>query len=285
MLFTKKIDLAHYQRLYPEVAAALESNRCAPTAGELAFLRKVAATELPAGNVGPANLSFLSAVTSAIGATRMLEIGTASGASSALLASIAASTLAEQNLKPDGILLDTIDKKSHCLFDESKPIGFMIAELAPELAPHISVHVNQDSFLARSLAHPGSVDLAFIDGNHQHPWPLIDLLNILPLMRSGAWLVLHDTNLPAVAAVLGLPQRYGAKWIYDSWPGRKVGSDNIGAIALPQDTQTLRPFIEEMSARPFEVAPTGWNRYRKLLADSFAFAFGEVALGSERVGS
>ncbi len=273
MNFPDHIDLAQYQRAYPKVAAALNSARHAPTEGELAFLKKAAETELPIGNVGPANLSFLAAVTSAIGATRILEIGTASGASSALLASIAASTLVERNLKPDGILLSTIDKKSHCLFDESKPIGFMIAALAPELVPHIAVHTGQDSFLARSIIQPGSLDLVFIDGNHQHPWPLIDVLNVLPLTRPGAWLILHDTELPRVAASLGLPARYGAKWIFDSWPHRKVGSDNIGAIALPQDHRTLRPFLKEMSAREFEVAPTGWNRYRKLMADGFDFAF------------
>lgn len=272
--FPEHIDLAQYQRAYPDVAAALGSARRAPNEGELAFLKTAAATELPVGNVGPANLCFIAAVASAIGATRMLEIGTASGASSALLASIAAGTLAEQNLEPDGILLSTIDKQSHCLFDGTKPIGFMIADLAPALAPHIAVHTGQDSFHARSIVQPGTLDLVFIDGNHQHPWPMIDVLNVLPLMRPGAWLILHDTDLPRVATVLGLPPRYGAQWMFESWPDRKVSSDNIGAVAVPQDHRTLRPFLEEMGARAFEVAPTGWNRYRKLIADGFTFAFG-----------
>ncbi|MCE9520246.1 MAG: class I SAM-dependent methyltransferase [Verrucomicrobia bacterium] len=237
------------------------------------FLEKVAAAELPIGNVGPANLCFLAAVASTIGATRMLEIGTASGATSALLAAIAASTLAEQNLPPAGILLTTIDKKSRCLFDDSKPIGFMIADLAPTLAPHIAIHTEQDSYLARTVVQPGSLDLAFIDGNHQHPWPLIDVLNILPLMRPGAWLIFHDTDLPAIATQLGVPQRYGAQWLFESWPGHKLSSDNIGAVALPQDLRTLRAFLEAISMRPFEVSESGWNRYRKMLADSFSYAF------------
>ncbi len=273
MHFPDQIDLAHYERIYPEVALALGSRRVAPTAGELAFLARAAATELPVGNVGPANLCFLAAVASASGATRMMEIGTASGASSALLASIAASTLAEDPRKSEGVLLTTIDKKSRCLFDDSKPIGFMIRELATELESRIRIHTEQDSFLARTIVPPRSLDLAFIDGNHQHPWPLLDVLNLLPLMVPGAWIILHDTDLPAVAARLNVPARYGAQWILETWPGRKLASDNIAAVALPQDLRALRPVFEELRERPFEVAATGWNRYRKMLDDAFAYAF------------
>ena len=38
------------------------------------------------------------------------------------------------------------------------------------------------------------VDLAFIDANHKHPWTAIDFLLLLPLIREGGVVVLHDMD-------------------------------------------------------------------------------------------
>ncbi len=151
MHFPDHIDVTLYERVYPEFVDALRTAKETPTAGELEFLEKVASTQLPPGNVGPANLCFLAAVTSALRATQILEIGTASGTSSALLVAVAASSLRELERTPAGVLVDTIDRKTHCLFDPSRPIGYMVEVLAPELAAHVRVHTNQDSFAARGL--------------------------------------------------------------------------------------------------------------------------------------
>ena len=274
MHFPDQIDLALYERVYPEFADALQTSHRNPSPGELEFMAKVARTELPPGNVGPANLCFLAGVTSALRATRIIEIGTASGTSTALLAAIAASSLRELGRKPVGVLVDTIDKKSECLFDRTKPIGYMVAELVPELAAHVRVRTNHDSFAAREFNPRGSVELAFIDGNHQHPWPLIDVLNLLPLVRAGAWFVLHDIDLPAVAARLNLESRYGAQWLFQRWPAASFSSGNIGAVQVPHQPRELQPFLRELATRQFEVAESGWKRYRRMLDDAFAFAFG-----------
>lgn len=272
MIFPDHIDLETYRRLYPEIAARLQSARTAPMPGELAFLQRAAEGELPPGNVGPANLCFLAAVTSATGATRLLEIGTASGTSTALLATIAASTLAERGEALPPVLIDSIDKKSACLFDAARPIGYMVRERAPELASRVRIHTELDSFHAAKVAAAGSVDLAFIDGNHQHPWPLIDALNLLPLLRPGGWLVLHDIDLPAVAERMQIEPRHGATWLFEGWPGAKLASGNIGIVAVPEDRSAVLPFFQELAARPFEVAESGWKRYRRMLEQAFTAA-------------
>ena len=100
-------------------------------------------------------------------------------------------------------LVDTVDVKTHCLFDGTKPVGFFIGEIAPEVAPRVRIHTERDSFAAPELFEPRSLDFAFIDGNHQHPWPLLDALNVTPLVRPGCWILLHDIDHPAVAARLG----------------------------------------------------------------------------------
>lgn len=272
--FPDQIDLEHYQRVYPQIAETLGASRRTPTVGELRVLEKAAAIELPPGNVGAANLCFLAAVTSASHAARAIEIGTASGTSTALMAAVIAANLAGSGQALASPLVETIDKKNACLFDASKPIGFMVRELAPEVVEHVRIHTEQDSFLARTLVAPRSLGLTFVDGNHQHPWPLIDVLNLLPLMRQGAWMILHDIDLPAVAARLNIEARYGAQWLFDGWPAAKLASSNIGAVAMPDDPHTLRPFFDELARRPFEVASTGWKRYERMLADAFDFAFG-----------
>ncbi len=99
-------------------------------------------------------------------------------------------------------------------------------------------------------------------------------MNLLPLLRPEAWLVLHDIDLPAVAARLNLESRYGAQWLFAGWPAAKFSSGNIGAVRMPEKKEELEPFLRKLATRRFEVAESGWKRYRRLLDDAFAFAFG-----------
>ncbi len=273
MKFPDMADLAAFQSDYTEIAAALASRREAPGAAELDFIKRIVSADLPTGNVGSANLFFIAAVAHASDARRALEIGTASGTSSALLAGLLALNRRAAGADAGGTLVDTIDRKEFCLFDGTKPIGFMIRQLAPDLAPRVRIHLGKDSFLAQSLYAPASLDLAFIDGNHQHPWPMLDVLNILPTMRPGGWIIMHDIDLPAVALRLGIPGRSGAQWVFDGWPLRKVAAGNIGAMVVPQAVGEVRACIEELLQRPYEVLETGWNRYRRMVAETFAATY------------
>ena len=271
--FADMVDLAAFVRDYPAVAAALGSSRAMPDREGLDFLSKVISADLPTGNVGSANLLFIAAVAHATGARRALEIGTASGTSSALLAGLIALNRRVAGDTSAASLVETIDRKQFCLFDGSKPIGFMVRELTPDLAARVNIHTEGDSFLTPRLFPAASLDLAFIDGNHQHPWPLLDVLNVLPAMRPGGWIIMHDIDLPAVAERLGIPARFGAQWLFDEWPLRKLAAGNIGAIATPDTIGEVRAILESLATRPYEVAETGWNRYRRMVAGAFAATY------------
>ena len=118
---------------------------------------------------------------------------------------------------------------------------------------------NTDARRLSQTHQPASVNLTFIDANHYHPWPLLDLLHMSVLAKRGSWVVLHDINLPVIT-----PEclACGAKWLFDEWPFDKVAGgpqDNIGAVRLPDDLVRLVPFAEALLPRTWEFTPMMWH--------------------------
>ena len=52
--------------------------------------------------------------------------------------------------------------------------------------------------------------MAFIDANHQHPCPLLDLLRIVRA-RSAGWILLHDIRLGTL--VEESPKKWSPSWL------------------------------------------------------------------------
>lgn len=186
----------------------------------------------------------------------MVEVGVASGVSSAVLL-YALDRLPDI---PDGRRLYSCDIHPVCYFDAAHATGEAVATMYPHSRAQWTLDTNSDTRrLSQSMA-PGSVDLVFIDANHYHPWPLLDLLHMTVLLRPGAWVILHDTNLPIVAPTCNV---WGAKWLFDAWPFEKVAgagsARNIGAVRLPVDLTSLLPFAADLVERPWEFAPTPWH--------------------------
>ena len=110
--------------------------------------------------------------------------------------------------------------------------------------------------------------MAFIDADHQHPCPLVDLLQLARVTRPGRWIVLHDIRLGSVVLEaqragqpLAFPGQYGAEWLFDAWPFRKVAAGNIGAVELPAKKHKIRPLVKALLRKPFEIAPQGHRRF------------------------
>lgn len=116
----------------------------------------------------------------------LVEIGTASGFSSALIALI----LSEAGLSD--ARLTCYDLASRFFLDKSKPLGFLIKQLAGQAAQLVNVKPGHTSISAAPLHAEQSIDLAFIDANHRHPWPLVDALMLLPKMAGGGVMAFHD---------------------------------------------------------------------------------------------
>lgn len=175
--FMKSLEVRNarqYVTNYPALARALGSERTQPDRGELALLADAAeGRRYHAGSMSTDDMFFMTALVSIPQPRQALEIGTASGASAALVARATGRGYEERGEELPEILLHTIDRKDRCLFDETQPIGFLVAQIAPELADRVKIHTLGDSSMAASFFGPKELSFAFIDGNHQHPWPLI----------------------------------------------------------------------------------------------------------------
>jgi hypothetical protein len=204
---------------------------------------------------------------------RVIEIGTLTGFSTAIIAA----AIHRQDPDHTGITVDTIDSHTHCSIDESRPIGFEIPDLIPDLVSTVRIHTGRESDVVREIAEPGEFGLGFIDADHRHPWPLLDVLRLAPYLQAQAWFVLHDIQLGTYGKIerdagkqqeTGTP--YGAEWLFDRWPFRKIRSFHIGAIQLPPDTSVLIPFALDLMSEPFEITGKTARRVRTALYRSFA---------------
>jgi predicted O-methyltransferase YrrM len=207
------------------------------------------------GYVSRGDAEFLFEIVAAEQPRTVVELGVASGASSAAI-------LCALDQLPDigSRVLYSCDVRATCYFDERYATGQACREMYPEARTRWRAEFDTD---ARRLAHTlprGSVDLTFIDANHAHPWPLLDLLHVTAVAKPRSWVVLHDVDLP-----IHYPeyQVYGPRWLFQAWPFNKVKGlgpwVSIAAVQLPDDPAELVAVAERLLARPWEHTPTMWD--------------------------
>lgn len=200
----------------------------------------------------------------------MVELGTASGVSTAVLLRAMADAHADAPWR-----VETFDLLSHVYWDARVPVGYAAARMAPSLADRVAIHAGRVAadigreFGPRGARRGALLSLVFIDACHKHPYPVADLLGVLPALAPGAWVILHDINLPARAADYAARTGESVHWgergaqrLYDAWPHEKIAGGgavpNIGAVRLPErvpgerfDAACLRGLIGE----PWECEP------------------------------
>lgn len=214
------------------------------------------------GSIGIPDLLFLHAFVSVV------EIGTLSGFSAAIILD-AAERAHPTNL---GVILDTIDLSEYCINNAHQRVGYQIGDLVPHLKDRARVHAGKDARVLPQLALPNEFDVAFIDADHQHPRPLLDLLRVASFVRQNGWLLLHDIALPAIAKSHGLTGEApaGAQWLFDLWPFPKISGGNIGAVQLPARLRQLARFAMEMLLLPNEVGDEAGERAARAVAAAAA---------------
>ena len=260
---------------YRQLAEELGYPGKIPAPGEVEFLHRMVDLDdvrYP-GGIGSRDYFFLTCLVSILAPRRVIEIGTLTGFSTAIIAA----AIYHQHGRRDTIAVDTIDAHTHCSIDKSRPIGFEIPELIPDLASTVRIHTGRESDFVREIASPGEFGLAFIDADHRHPWPLLDVLRLAPDLQTGGWIVLHDIQLgtygEAERAAGRTPTEgtpYGAEWLFERWPFRKIRSFHIGAIELPLRLDALIPFAVDLIAESFEVTGNAAKRTRTALYRSLA---------------
>lgn len=204
------------------------------------------------GYVSGEDAAFLVHMVSALQPSTVVELGVASGASSAALL-FALDQLPEAPSRA----LYSCDVRATCYFNEAYETGQACREMYP--TPRAAWH-RAFSTDARRLAAqlpPGGADLTFIDANHSHPWPLLDLLHVTAFARPGSWIILHDVDLPVQHPE---HQVFGPRWLFQAWPFNKVKGvgrwTSIAAVQLPADLARLTPLALALLERRWEQAPT-----------------------------
>lgn len=140
------------------------------------------------GAIDGKDLAFIAGLIARHRPARVVEIGVASGFSTACLAPLV-SAAAQGPAR-----IDSFDLADRFYVDPRHPVGYLLAEALPY--PGVTVTVHSGTTCLDVAAHiDGPIDLCFIDAAHRHPWPLIDTLGILPLMRPGGIVVHHDLKM------------------------------------------------------------------------------------------
>lgn len=260
---------------YRQLAEELGHPGKIPAPGEIDFLHRMVDLDdvrYP-GGIGSRDYFFLTCLVSILAPRRAIEIGTLTGFSTAIIAA----AIYHQHGKGDAITVETIDSHTHCSIDQSRPIGFEIPDLIPDLVSTVRLHTGRESDVIREIATPGEFGLAFIDADHRHPWPLLDVLRLAPYLQPRGWILLHDIQLGTYGQSeresgrpleAGTP--FGAEWLFERWPFRKIRSFHIGAIELPPRNDALIPFALSLMEEPFEVTGTNAKRIRRALYESMA---------------
>ena len=264
-----------FENKYRQLAEELGYPGKIPAPGEIEFLHAMVDLDdvrYP-GGIGSRDYFFLTCLVSILAPRRVIEIGTLTGFSTAIIAA----AIYHQHGELNTITVETLDSHTHCSIDTSRPIGFEIAELIPDFVSTVRVHTGRESDLVREIAAPGQFELAFIDADHRHPWPLLDVLRLAPYVQPRGWIVLHDIQLGshgqaerAAGKSLEAGTPYGAEWLFERWPFRKIRSFHIGAIELPPRNDALIPFALTLMEQPFEVTGQTARRMRRALFESFA---------------
>ena len=207
------------------------------------------------GGCSGGDVEFLIEMVSAIQPRAVLELGVASGTSSAALL-FALDQLPETD---GGRLLYSGDVRHTCYFDPARATGSAVHDMYPQYRSAWILDTDTDSRRVRQSL-PGGADFLFIDANHCHPWPLIDLLHVATLAQPGSWIALHDIELPRLHPQF---QVHGPQWLFEAWPFNKIhglgGSVNIGAVQLPSDLTRIVPVALELIERTWEHPPTTWD--------------------------
>lgn len=216
------------------------------------------------GSVAPIDALFLGEMVRATRPRTIIEIGVAAGCSTATLAWAASRHAADPRI----IALDALE---HWYLDPTRPVGCAAPEMLAgerDALRAIRIHGACTALDVPRLCADRSVDLAFIDADHRHPWPLLDALAILDALRDDSWILAHDTRLVELAAKqerkTGQPAPWaqqGPAYLFRAWPGRTIHaatkSGNIAALQVPSDRRAIRAaLLSAVDEHPWEIDPS-----------------------------
>lgn len=160
------------------------------------------------GAIDGQDVAFVAAQIATHQPRTVAEIGCASGLSTSVLAGLMSGQ--------GGGTLDSFDLLDRYYVDHTKRVGYLLDDAPAH--PGVTVTVNPGKTCLDVGQHIHTpIDLCFIDAGHKHPWPLIDTLAVLPLMRPGGIIIHHDLQM--FRSTRGDRYANGPKMVLDQAPG------------------------------------------------------------------
>lgn len=104
---------------------------------------------------------------------------------------------------------------------------------------------------------PGSVDLLFIDANHSHPWPTLDLLHLAPVMKAGR---VGGAARRRASAPQSASPGMRVNFLYEAWPFNNMHEQSVtfGAVQLPAHLPDIMPVAMSLK-QAWEHVPFTWD--------------------------
>jgi hypothetical protein len=177
-----------------------------------------------------------------------IEVGMASGLSGGLICLL----LDEYG----GETFTTLDHDNSFFGDRTKENGFLIDQIYTgdrvevDKRPHtLAMHV------------PGldrTFDMAFVDANHQHPWPTIDTLCLYPYLTGSKIVLHHDLKLYKEQQV---PHGLGPKYLYDQFPEHlrdrsPANRGNLFSVRLSMSQDEFEDLVVDSLLLPWSIRHT-----------------------------
>jgi predicted O-methyltransferase YrrM len=198
-----------------------------------------------------------------------VEIGTASGFSTTVIChGLHLAAQARQSSSPYRVA--SYDSATKFYGDQTKDVGAAARELlSDELLEHV-IYRNPARAADLGTFHaPGEIGYLFIDADHRHPWPTLDLLAALPYLAPLATVVLHDINLPRLHPTT---PGWGAKYLFDDLGDLRIQKDvcvhqdlpNIGSFVVPEDSAAFGVQLRRVLWAHEWQAPVGDQYLRRL---------------------
>ena len=172
----------------------------------------------------------------------VVEIGTASGFSTIFICHALHAARETDRIGQDFQIV-SYDLSPQFYADPSMRTGEAALQLLnPEMLEHVTFRNPATSLNVKEDFGRDALEFLFVDANHSHPWPTLDLLTTLDCLRVGAEVVLHDINLPLRP---GDFPAWGVKYLYDAVDAEKEADSgdplsNIGSIRVPADKDQFR---------------------------------------------
>jgi predicted O-methyltransferase YrrM len=235
-------------------------------AGVARMLERFRRPEWVTGSISAVDAVFLHDVIQSVRPRRIVEVGVASGCSSAaLLMGLADAGI--PLLHDDGTAaLHGFDRLDCCFFDRDRALAAGAFEMVPDLVCGLKLHPGETALDASRRFAGEPIAFAFIDADHRHPFPTADMLALAPVLARGAWVALHDINLVSVADAYEAEtgetvdwRARGAEILFERWPFEKIacraGHRNIGIVRLPADRPLAAADLRDAIDQTWEAEP------------------------------